>query len=166
MTINYASHVRLTHELLPSLLARPEAHILNVCSILGLTGMPRVTAYCSTKFAMIGFTESLRREYGRAGLGVTALCPGFVRTGLLDDATADKRRLPPRWLCVSADKVARAAVRGIRRNRRRVVVDPVGRIIRGAIGVAPDLFDWMQSLGRSRRLQKKHSQLEALSPRP
>ena len=100
MRVNLLSHIQFTRELLPSLLARREAHVLNVCSVLGLVGMPKVTAYCTSKFAMVGFSESLRNELGRQGLGVTALCPGFVRTNLFTnaplEAKVEEHKLPPR----------------------------------------------------------------------
>ncbi len=86
MRINLSSHVQFTRELLPSLLARREGHVLNVCSMFGLLAMPKLTAYCTSKYAMVGFSEALRVEYGREGLGVTALCPGFVATNLFTSA--------------------------------------------------------------------------------
>ena len=64
MRVNLLSHIQFTRELLPSLLARREAHVLNVCSVLGLVGMPKVTAYCTSKFGMVGFSEALRNELG------------------------------------------------------------------------------------------------------
>src|SRR3972149_7472572 len=79
-------HVQFTRELLPSLLARREAHVLNVCSMFGLVAMPKLAAYCTTKFALVGFSDALRAEYGREGLGVTALCPGLVATNLFATA--------------------------------------------------------------------------------
>ncbi len=79
LRVNLLSHIQFTRELLPSLLARREAHVLNVCSMFGLVGMPKLAAYCTTKFGMVGFSEALRNECGREGLGVTALCPGFRR---------------------------------------------------------------------------------------
>lgn len=165
LAVNLLAPIQLTRALLPSLRARPEAHVLNVCSVLGLTPMTRTSAYCATKHGLVGFSESLRIEYGRQGLGVTTLCPGFVRTPLLDDAVEDQeaRRGPPALLCVSIDRVARAAVRGIERNRRRVVVDPVGRIVRGAMSLAPELFDWMHTLGRGKRVAQKRAELAALA---
>src|SRR5919109_925582 len=63
--VNLLSHIQFTRELLPSLLARPEAHVLNVCSMFGLVGMPKVAAYSTTKFALVGFSDALRAEYGR-----------------------------------------------------------------------------------------------------
>lgn len=164
MAVNLLAPIQLTKALLPSLRARPEAHVLNVCSVLGLTPMPRVSAYCATKHGLVGFSESLRIEYGRQGLGVTTLCPGFVKTPLLDEAVDQQSNQPhpPALVCVSIDRVAQAAVRGIERNQRRVVVDPIGRVIRGVMGVAPGLFDWMHSLGRSKRIAQKRAELAAL----
>lgn len=168
MAVNLHAPMRLTHALLPAMLARPEAHVLNVGSVLGLSVMPRVSAYCASKHALVGFSEALRVEYGRQGLGVTTLCPGFVRTELIDEASVPPsghaQRRPPALVCVRVERVAHAAVRGIERNRRRVVVDPVGRIIRGAMALTPSVFDWMHSLGRHRRIAKKRDSLRALHP--
>lgn len=167
LSVNLHAPVRLTQGLLPAMLARPEAHVLNVCSILGLTPMPRVAAYCATKHGLVGFSEAIRAEYGRQGLGVTTLCPGFVRTELLVEAgDTEAMRPPPALVCVTVDRVADAAVRGVERNRRRVVVDPVGRFVRGAMSLAPGLFDWMHSLGRSRRIAKKRAEIAALHADP
>jgi short-subunit dehydrogenase len=166
LAVNFHAPIRLTHALLPSLLVRPESHVLNVGSVLGLAVMPKVALYCASKHGLVGFSETLRVEYGRHGLGVTTLCPGFVRTALIDQASAvgAPLRQPPRILCVTPDQIARAAVAGIERNRRRVMVDPVGRWLRGAIAVAPGVFEWMHTLGRSKRIAQKRAELAALSP--
>ena len=86
MRVNLHSHIQFTRELLPSLLARREAHVLNLCSMFGLVAMPKLAAYCTTKFGLVGFSDALRAEYGRDGLGVTAMCPGFVTTKLFTSA--------------------------------------------------------------------------------
>ncbi|MEO1498431.1 MAG: SDR family NAD(P)-dependent oxidoreductase [Planctomycetota bacterium] len=166
LDINLRAKLQLTRALLPSLIARPEAHVLNVCSVLGLSGMPRVAAYCTTKFAMVGFSEALRSEYGRVGLGVTALCPGFVSTGLFSAARPERdggpTKAPPALLCVTPERVARQAVRAIRRNRGRVVIDPIGGPIHGLKRLAPVLFDVLLSLGRNKRVRRKADELAAL----
>lgn len=170
LAINLHAPVQLTQALLPSMLARAEAHVLNVCSVLGLAVMPRMSAYCASKHALVGFSEALRVEYGRQGLGVTTLCPGFVRTELIEEASIQVEgkaiRRPPALFCVSVDRVARAAVRGIQKNRRRVVVDPAGRIVRGAMMLMPGVFDWMHCLGRHKRVAKKKAELLALHEDP
>ena len=97
MRVNLLSHIQFTRELLPSLLERRECHVLNVCSMFGLVGMPKVAAYCTIKFGMVGFSESLRNECGREGLGVTALCPGFVDTNLFTTAPLGESRKTTRF---------------------------------------------------------------------
>jgi len=58
--------------------------IITVASQAGLVGRPWLAAYCAAKFAAIGFTQSLAHELGRYGITVNAVCPGTVRTPLLD----------------------------------------------------------------------------------
>jgi short-subunit dehydrogenase len=159
LQINLLSHVQLTHELLPSLLKRTEAHILNVCSILGIVGMPKVTAYCTAKFALVGFSEALRREYGRDGLGVTALCPGFVQTNLFTNAPleqdVEEHKTPPRIITTTPERVANAAVKAIYRNRRLVVVEPFARLLYLLKRFVPGISDFIFHLGRRKRIAAK-----------
>ena len=159
MRVNLLSHLQFTRELLPALLGRREAHVLNVCSVLGLIGMPKVTAYCTSKFAMVGFSESLRNEYGRVGMGVTALCPGFVTTNLFSNApleqNAERHKQPPRWICTTPEKVANAAVKAIYRNRRLVVMEPFARLMYAVKRFAPALLDFIFHFGREGRTERK-----------
>jgi NAD(P)-dependent dehydrogenase (short-subunit alcohol dehydrogenase family) len=163
LDINLHSHLQFTRLLLPTLLARPEAHVVNVCSIFGLVGMPKVNAYCVSKFGLVGFSESLRAEYGREGLGVTAVCPGFVDTRLFSSAPRpadyDAPKEPPQWLRTTADHVARATVRAVRRNRPLVVVEPFARTLYLLKRFMPSLMDVTLHLGRRRRIRKKLTQL-------
>jgi short-subunit dehydrogenase len=163
MRVNLLSHIQFTRELLPSLLARREAHVLNVCSILGLIGMPKVTAYCTSKFAMVGFSESLRNELGRQGLGVTALCPGFVSTNLFTNApleeSAEEHKLPPRLICTTPERVAKAAIKAIYRNRRLVTMEPFARLMYAVKRFAPWLMDFIFHLGKRKRMARKMAQL-------
>jgi NAD(P)-dependent dehydrogenase (short-subunit alcohol dehydrogenase family) len=62
--------------------------IVNMSSLMGLKGYPMRTAYCATKFALIGLTEALAREVGPAGVRVNALCPGAVSGELMDGVIA------------------------------------------------------------------------------
>jgi short-subunit dehydrogenase len=164
MRVNLLSHIQFTRELLPSLLARHEAHVLNVCSALGLIGMPKVTAYCASKFGLVGFTESLRNELGRQGLGVTALCPGFVTTNLFTNAplekSASEHKLPPRIICTTPERVANAAVKAIYRNRRLVVMEPFARLLYATKRFAPWILDIIFHLGRRNRVERKTAMLK------
>jgi 3-oxoacyl-[acyl-carrier protein] reductase len=56
--------------------------IVNVASGAGLSGFPDLVSYCASKFGVVGFTESLHREVGSAGVRVYGLCPGKVATDM------------------------------------------------------------------------------------
>lgn len=172
--VNLRAPVRLTSLLLPTLLERPEAHVLNICSVLGLVGMPRVTAYSTTKFGLVGYSECLRAEYGRLGLGVTAVCPGLVNTNLFRNAMlpsgSHHTKHPPKWLCTTPERVARAAVKGIRRDKGLVVVEPFARALFFLKRFVPGIIDLAQHVGRRKRVAQKQltwvPMMEPLAPVP
>lgn len=86
--INYWGVVYGTKEFLPYLKQSGEGHIINTSSLFGLTAQPTQSAYNSTKFAVRGFTESLRQELDIENSGVSALSvhPGGIRTNIANDA--------------------------------------------------------------------------------
>jgi short-subunit dehydrogenase len=126
--------------------------------------MPKVTAYCTSKFGMVGFSEALRNEFGRQGLGVTALCPGFVRTNLFAnaplEAKAEEHKLPPTAITTTPERVAHAAIKAIYRNRRLVVMEPFARLMYATKRFAPWLLDIVFHLGRRKRIARKMAELE------
>lgn len=155
LAVNLLAPLQLTRELLPHLLGRPESHVLNVCSIASLVGVSRLAAYNATKFALVGFSESLRSEYSGHQLGVTALCPGLVRTQIFEQAmTPPNRRAPrfPKWITSSPERVARRAVRAIRRNQGTVVVGAPARLIALVKRLAPNLLVRLQRVRRVARV--------------
>jgi NAD(P)-dependent dehydrogenase (short-subunit alcohol dehydrogenase family) len=166
--VNLLGPIELTTQLLPLLLERPEAHVVNVASIFGLVAIGRATAYQVSKFALVGFSESLRAEYARRGLGVTALCPGFVRTGLFRSATCGhavpKDPEPPRWISTTPERVAAKAIRAIRRNRPLVVVTPAARLLYYSKRFAPGVLDFINRVGWRRRVRRKKAKLASNSP--
>lgn len=155
LNINLLAPIQITRELLPMLLGRPAAHILNVCSISGLVAGGRFAAYHTSKFGLIGFTEAIRAEYGRRGLGVSALCPGPVLTNLYKSCASAKSDKavpePPRWLCCSIDAVSKAAIRCIYRNRRLKLVGPLAHILAWSKWLAPGFLDLLNHVSRKRR---------------
>jgi short-subunit dehydrogenase len=60
-----------------------ERHIVNTASISGLMALPMVGVYATTKYAVVGLSESLRADLARHAVGVSVLCPGGVQTGIL-----------------------------------------------------------------------------------
>jgi short-subunit dehydrogenase len=127
--------------------------------MFGLVGMPKLVAYTTTKSAMVGFSDALRAEYGREGLGVTALCPGFVDTNLFASAPLGESqkdpKIPPAIFCTTPEKVARAAVKAIRRDRRLVVISPWAKLLVTAKRLVPGVMDFLFHLGRQKRVARK-----------
>lgn len=153
MAVNLDAPIQITRTLLPSMLQRPNAHIVNMCSIAGLVAGGRFAAYHVSKFGLIGFTEALRAEFGRKGLGVTAVCPGPVCTGLYEAAEGDgksKVPVPPRWASATPEAVARRTLKAIRRNRRQVVITPMAHALAALKRFAPGVIDFANTFSRKR----------------
>ena len=154
MAVNLMAPIQLVHELLPMLLAADEAHILNVCSIFGLVTWRKTTAYQTSKFGLVGFSAALRAEYCNENFGVTTLCPGFVRSSLLDDCETDKADRTvkvPAWICASAEQTAAKAVRAIKKNKGLVLVTRAAHFYWWLMRFSPSLVDWLTREGWRRR---------------
>jgi meso-butanediol dehydrogenase / (S,S)-butanediol dehydrogenase / diacetyl reductase len=65
---------------IPALKQRPGASIINIASVAGKNGAPGMAHYCASKFAVVGFTNSLAKELARHGIRANAICPGILRT--------------------------------------------------------------------------------------
>jgi NADP-dependent 3-hydroxy acid dehydrogenase YdfG len=80
--INFEGVVHGTHAYLPILRAQGSGAIVNTSSVFGLAGIPGQSAYCASKFAVRGFTESLRHELAGSGLRAITVHPGGVKTNI------------------------------------------------------------------------------------
>ena len=84
--INLRGVVHGCHYFIPKMVARGTGgHVVNIASILGIYPAPNVTAYVASKFAVLGFSQSLRTELAAHGVGVTAICPGMIDTSIVAD---------------------------------------------------------------------------------
>lgn len=93
MEVNFFGTVALTKAVLPSMLARGSGHIVVISSVAGKLGAPQRSAYSASKHALHGFFDVLRAEVHDAGLRVTIVCPGYIRTNISKNAlTADGSR--------------------------------------------------------------------------
>jgi NAD(P)-dependent dehydrogenase (short-subunit alcohol dehydrogenase family) len=99
--INFRGVVNGTQAFLPILVEQDEGAIVNTSRVFGLAGMPNQSAYCSAKFAVRGFTDSLRQEL--RGTGVTAIDvhPGGINTNIV--ATQSARNFAEETLKVGVD---------------------------------------------------------------
>lgn len=116
MRINYLGAVYCTHELLPSMIARGNGHIVNISSGAGKIGTLNMAAYCASKFAMNGWSESLYHELTPLGVKVSLVCPGPVHTGFSRDFHDSEPQSPPA-LFVTSSAVSQAVFKVIEHNR-------------------------------------------------
>jgi len=86
-TTNVFGLMHVTRAALPAMRARRSGHVVNVSSIGGVAGFEGSSVYCATKFAVTGFSESLALELAPAGIAVTVVEPGFIRTDFLDGSS-------------------------------------------------------------------------------
>ncbi len=118
--VNAAGPMIVTHAFLPDLIAQPEAHLVNIASAAGLIALPYANSYATSKWAVIGFSESIAEELRLDGNGhvkVTVVCPSYFKTGQCDGAK------PPMFSqMMTPERVAREVLRAVRRNRELVLL--------------------------------------------
>ena len=126
MQTNYFGAVWCAQAVLPQMLAHGSGTIVNVASIAGIMGYARMGGYCATKFAMIGFSETLRDEVIGRGVRVAMVCPGTVETEFFVKAERGKMPGASRLiLAIKPEQVARAIANAAEDGRYRRIL-PVG----------------------------------------
>lgn len=126
---------------LPGMVARGGGHVVNVASVAGRAGVPNAAVYAATKHAVVGLSESVRRELEGTGVQLTWVLPGVVRT----DLTAGVTHL--RWPApVTPEDVAEAVVRSLRTGEVETWVPRAGRLAHVLPAVLPRR--WVERLGR------------------
>jgi NAD(P)-dependent dehydrogenase (short-subunit alcohol dehydrogenase family) len=83
MNTNLKGVFLCTREVIPHMIRQGTGHIITVASQAGKYGFPKLAAYCASKYGVIGFSESIKRELAPYNIRVSYLCPGFVDTDLL-----------------------------------------------------------------------------------
>jgi 3-hydroxy acid dehydrogenase/malonic semialdehyde reductase len=89
---NVQGTIRLTHALIDGMLARGSGHIVNMGSIAGLKPYATGAAYVSSKYAVHGFSDTLRLDYAGRGIRVTEIMPGPVRSGFAGQRLGDEQQ--------------------------------------------------------------------------
>ncbi|HEU4728811.1 MAG TPA: SDR family NAD(P)-dependent oxidoreductase [Kofleriaceae bacterium] len=84
--INLRGVIHGCHFFVPRMVERKSGHVINISSIFGIFPAPSVTAYVASKFAVLGFSQSLRAELAPHHVGVTAICPGMINTAIVADS--------------------------------------------------------------------------------
>jgi NAD(P)-dependent dehydrogenase (short-subunit alcohol dehydrogenase family) len=153
MGVNFWGVVYGCKFFLPALRKADEAHIVNLSSVFGILGVPMQSSYCASKFAVRGFSESLRTELSATKIGVTSVHPAGVATNIARDGryagseASDKMRtdlvadfatkmLPP-------ERAADQIITAIRKNRSRILIARGSGIIDGLQRLSPALAGWL-----------------------
>jgi len=84
--INLRGVIHGCHFFVPRMAERRSGHVVNIASIFGIYPAPNATAYVASKFAVLGFSQSLRTELAPHQVGVTAICPGMIATAIVADS--------------------------------------------------------------------------------
>jgi NAD(P)-dependent dehydrogenase (short-subunit alcohol dehydrogenase family) len=147
--INFHGVVNGTRAFLPILVAQNSGVIVNTSSVFGLAGMPYQSAYCAAKFAVRGFTESLRQELRGTGVRAVTVHPGGIRTNIARNARIRKdpqglgrtrEQMAAQFEAITMTSPERAAQiihRGVEAGRARILVGPDAYFFDALLRIAP-----------------------------
>ena len=152
MNINFWGVVYGTKAFLPHLRkAADEAHIINISSLFGLLSLPLQSAYNASKFAVRGFTEALKMELAGSAVGVSCVHPGGIKTGIARNSRvrAESLDVSKEELNSQFDKAARTTpdqaaaktIRGVEKNRRRILIGPDAKIADWIVRLFPGSYE-------------------------
>jgi butyryl-CoA dehydrogenase len=151
--INFWGVVNGTRAFLPQLRKKPDAHVVNLSSVFGLIGVPTQSAYCAAKFAVRGFTESLRQELAGTSIHVSCVHPGGIKTDIVkrgrhyedalgqDTDTSTAAADFAKAARTTADDAARVILRGVLKNEPRVLIGADAVAIDAMARLAPRGYD-------------------------
>jgi NAD(P)-dependent dehydrogenase (short-subunit alcohol dehydrogenase family) len=156
MDVHYWGMIHMTSAALPHLLVRPDARLVNICSIGAKVAVPHLAAYCASKFAQAGLSAVLAEELRGRGVTVSTVYPGLMRTGSHLNARfrGDLRKefavfalasgLP--GVSMGAERAARLILAGVRRGQAEVVVPFTVRQIARLAALAPNAVSTLLGL--------------------
>ncbi len=156
--VNLWGVIHGTRAFLPILLEQDAGAVVNVSSVFGLIGFPTQSAYCASKFAVRGYTESLRHELRETGVRAIAVHPGGINTNIVEHArfhVDDRGRRDHsvlrsefrRVARTSPDKAAEIIHTGVERGKDRILVGPDAGFLSLLTRIAPvRYFDVMKRI--------------------
>jgi len=145
MEVDFFAMAELTRSALPLLRAGRTPAIVNIASILGHRGIPLASEYCAAKFAVRGFSESLRTELAPDGIDVLVVSPGSTDTGFYNNVLEMRAKLP--WRKAGSSRgttpqaVAVATAWALERRKNEIIPSFSGRLLVLANRIAPRLLD-------------------------
>ena len=147
--INFHGVVNGTRAFLPILVEQDAGVIVNTSSVFGLVGMPYQSAYCAAKFAVRGFTDSLRQELRGTGVRAVNVHPGGITTNIARNARVrkdpeglgrTKEQMAAQFEAItmtSPEKAATIIHTGVERGKARILVGPDAYVFDALARIAP-----------------------------
>ena len=166
--INFHGVVNGTRAFLPILAEQDSGAVVNTSSAFGLMGIPYQSAYCASKFAVRGFTDSLRHELRRTGVRAITVHPGGIKTNIARNARVRKdpfglgrsgEEVTAQFeaaLRTSPEKAAAVIHRGVERGKSRILIGPDAYAVDALARVAPaHYWDLMAPLVEAQMTRRK-----------
>lgn len=150
MNINFWGVVHGCRAFLPYLTLAKQSYIVNVSSLFGLLSMPLQSAYNASKFAVRGYTESLRTEMKGSNVSVSCVHPGGIKTAIASNAkvSANASTISKDQMLADFEKAARTSayeaariiIRGMENQQRRILVGSDAKVMDFIVRVFPALY--------------------------
>jgi short-subunit dehydrogenase len=150
LAVNVDALVRLTHAVLPGMLARGRGGILNVASTIAFQPGPYQATYGASKAFVLSLSQALWAETRGSGVSVTALCPGATRTGFVDALESDVSHTAIYRRLAAPEPVVAAGLRALDRGRAVVVSGCRNRVMSMGARLSPG---WLSALVAKRMLR-------------
>ncbi len=127
MELNFFAVTALTKSVLPTMLEKKSGHIVVISSVMGKVAIPNRSMYAASKHALHGFFDALRAEVFRDNIGVTVVCPGYVRTNIsINAVNADGKKYGKmdegQQHGMAPEKCANGIINAVRKNKDEVFI--------------------------------------------
>lgn len=158
ININLWGVIYGTKAFLPYLEQAGEGHVINISSVFGLTSQPLMSSYNATKFAVRGFTESLRQDLELTDSCVSTTCihPGGIKTNIAKTARMDESVNQvtgatreqaisdfEKMFLNTPEKAARVIINAVKKNKRRALIGPEARFFDWSVRLFPTGYQWL-----------------------
>lgn len=169
MNINFWGVVHGVKAFLPLLKQSPEAHIVNVSSLFGLLSLPLQSAYNASKFAVRGYTESLKMEMAGSNISVSCVHPGGISTDITKNAKVGEKALdvPKSQLIddfakqakTTPEEAAKMILAGVMKQQRRILVGKDAWVLDKIVRFFPSSYE--KVLGFEKKVVERFKQRQA-----
>lgn len=139
--INVLGVMHVAHAFLPAMLTAKDGHIINIASATGLMPNPNMSVYVASKYAVLGWSESLRIEQDQhqTGIHVTTICPSYINTGMFEGAKA-----PLLTPILEPNYISERIIKAVEQNEIIVMEPPIVRTLPALRGLLPArAFDYL-----------------------